>query len=217
MHIRKGGVDAADLLDPLIHQIHKRAAGARHILRQRNRGVRRVLQNQQMQQIPNRHLFFAFQLGRGCAAGNPGGNTGAHRNHSVQIRHTLHHHQSGDDFGKGTGGKLHIRVIGVDQGLGILLVHDGALCGFQLPVGTCQGHLTVQRPAAVENGYTAEGKIRLRCLGILRQIRLRFRERRRIVRDGRTGGILTESAQRQAACRQRKCQQKAKQFFHISP
>ena len=68
MHIRKGGVNAADLLDPLIHQIHKRAAGARHILRQRNRGVRRVLQNQQMQQIPNRHLFFAFQPGRGCAA-----------------------------------------------------------------------------------------------------------------------------------------------------
>ena len=147
--IRKAGGGAAHLLDPLVHHIHKGGPGARHIFGQRHRRVGGVLQNHTVQQIPDRQLLLTFKLDADGTAGDSGGDARLDGDHRIQVLHPLHDDQGVDDLGKGAGGQLHIRVVGIDQGAGIALINNGGLGRIQLPVGTGQGHLAVQAAAAV--------------------------------------------------------------------
>ena len=205
MDIGKHRIDAAHLLYPLVHHVHKGVPGARHILRQGHGGIGGVLQDHAVQQVVDGKLLLTFQLHIHGAAGDPGGNARAAGHHGVQILDPLQNDQGVDDLGQGTGGQLGVRVIGVNQGLGVPLVDDGALGGGQLPVGACQGHLAVQGPAAVEDGHAAEGIVRLGCLGVLSQIRLRLRQGR-VLRNGHRR-LVGQGRKRQAARQQRQNQQ----------
>ena len=178
---------------------------------QRHRRVVGVDQQQRVQKISDLDLLVTFQTFRLHLV-----DTGGHirlnalcdRHHIVHAA-VFHHDQRHDNLRQGTGVELHIRVVGVDHGIGIRLVQKYGLGRIQFFFRAGQRRHTVDGPAALLDADRTEGKLLrlgrygLLCLSLLRLRCLSFRCRRH-----------------QNALHQKQYgenQRKTFYFFHISP
>ena len=207
--IGENGVGATHLLCPLIHHLHEAFLAAADDGGDIQGRIVGGIQHGPVDQDTKGGLLTFLQVahdGLGRQALVPLGGEG---NLLIHVA-VLNGQQTGHDFGKGAGVKMHIRVVGIDHRFRVDLIDKGGLGRLQDLVGTAQRGHAVDGAAAVGDGGTAVGHLRRLFIGH------RFL---RLLRHHRFGGFRGKNPQRQGGKQHDECKQQAENsvFFHIYP
>ena len=167
------GTGTAQLLGPLVHELHESFDGAGVVDRQNGGRIVAGLDHQTVQKIPDGHLLAHLQGHIGAAGLLVRKARLGNGDHHIQVRLHLNGHQTGHDLGQACRIELFVDILTEDQGIGAQIVEQRGLDLAGVIIGARQGLFGIQRPGAVLHAGVAleadrHGGLRLHGNGGLR-------------------------------------------------